>query len=128
MGALHRQGLSGDAGRLIGGFSHENPMRAAIREAAGLLSGKTFSISHVLGPRRMVLRVKTGSTDAAQDDLALEAARRFRAEAEPADLLIIGNDPWPGDPFQSFKVFLDHRASAKRKECSSACFTRRKAS
>jgi len=114
LGALHRQGLSGDAGRLIGGFAHANPMRAAIREAAGLFTGPTFSISHVLGPPGTILRVRAGSVDAVQDDLAREAARRFESpETEPSDLAVIGNDPWPGDPLQSFKVFLHHRACAR---------------
>lgn len=115
LGKLHRQGLGGDAGRLLGTSSRDNPMRSAIREAAGMLSGLTFSVSHVLGPPGTVLRVSAGGTDAVQDELEREAARRFRAaEADPADLLIIGNNPWPGDPFQSFKVFLGHRAAARR--------------
>jgi len=92
LGALHSKGLgANDAGRLLGSDARANPMRLAIREAA-----------EKLGPCPV------------QDDLAAEARRRFRApEAEPADLVIAGNHPWPGDPMQSFKVLLQHRAAGK---------------
>jgi hypothetical protein len=29
----------------------------------------------------------------------------------PADVIVAGNHPWPGDPMQSFKVLLHHRAA-----------------
>ena len=31
----------------------------------------------------------------------------------PADLIVVGNHPWPGDPMQSFKVLLHHRAACR---------------
>ena len=31
----------------------------------------------------------------------------------PADLIVAGNHPWPGDPMQSFKVLLQHRAACR---------------
>src|SRR5262249_17922967 len=49
LGALHRMGLGGDAGRLLGGDAAVNPMRRAIRSAAALLPGTFFSVSHLLG-------------------------------------------------------------------------------
>ena len=33
--------------------------------------------------------------------------------APPADIVVVGNHPWPGDPMQSFKVLLHHRAACK---------------
>jgi len=115
LGALHRQGLGGDAGRLLGGDAADNPMRRAIRSAAALLRGPCVSISHLLGEPGRVLRVASGHPDAVQDALAAEARRRFRAPAgPPADVVVAGNDPWPGDPMQSFKVLLQHRAAGRR--------------
>ena len=115
LGALHRQGLGGDAGRLLGGDAAHNPMRAAIRSAAALLRGPCVSISHLLGEPGRVLRIVSGHPDAVQDDLAAEARRRFRAPSgPPADVVVAGNDPWPGDPMQSFKVLLQHRAAGRR--------------
>jgi hypothetical protein len=113
LGALHRQGLDGDAGRLLGGEPSANPMRKAIREAAKLL-GPCFSISHLLGDPGQVFRVAAGDVDAVQDVLSAEAARRFRVpDGEPADVVVAGNDPWPGDPMMSFKVLINHRAATR---------------
>jgi hypothetical protein len=116
LGALHRQGLAGegDAGRLLGGDASHNPMRQAIHEAADLL-GPCFSISHLIGGPGQIFRVAAGRPERVQDRLAAEAKRRFRApESGPADILIVGNHPWPGDPMQSFKVLLHHRAAARK--------------
>jgi hypothetical protein len=120
LAALHRQGLAGDgggdAGRLLGGRAAENPMRRAIAAAAGRL-GPCFSISHLLGAAGQVLAVRAGDPLAVQDTLADEARRRFEAPAPAAgaaDLVIAGNHPWPGDPMQSFKVLLQHRAACRK--------------
>lgn len=116
LGALHRQGLGEgphDAARLLGGDVACNPMRSAIRHAAERLGGTYYSISHVLGPPGTILRVATGEVDAVQAELSDEVRRRFQSIArEPADVVIAGNHPWPGDPMQSFKVLLNHRAAA----------------
>jgi hypothetical protein len=114
LGALHRQGLGGDAGDLLGGDPAVNPMRVAIRAAAALLRGPCLSISHLLGAPGQVFRVVAGHPDAVQQTLSDEARRRFRApDAPPADLIVAGNNPWPGDPMQSFKVLLQHRAAGR---------------
>jgi lactate racemase len=114
LGALHRVGLSGDAGRLLGSDSEHNPMRVAIRSAAALLPGPCFSVSHVLGPPGQVLHLAAGHPEPVQDVLAAEAKRRFRTpEAAPAEVVVAGNHPWPGDPLQSFKVLLHHRAASR---------------
>jgi lactate racemase len=116
LGALHAKGLGGDqAGRLLGSEASENPMRRAIRSAAAKL-GPCVSISHLLGPPGTVLHVATGHPDAVQDRLASEARRRFRApDLDPStvDVVVAGNDPWPGDPMMSFKVLLQHRAAGR---------------
>jgi len=115
LGALHRQGLTGegDAGRLLGGDPANNPMRQAIGEAAGLL-GPCFSMSHLLGGPGQILRVLAGDPEMIQERLAVEARSRFQApEAAPADIVVAGNHPWPGDPMQSFKVLLHHRSACK---------------
>jgi hypothetical protein len=114
LGALHRQGLGGgDAGRLLGCDAAANPMRRAIRGAAAKL-GPCLSISHLLGAPGQVLEVAAGHPDPVQDQLAAAARRRFRApEAPPADLIVAGNHPWPGDPMQSFKVLLQHRSASR---------------
>lgn len=114
LGALHRQGLArdSDAGRLLGGPAAENPMRQAVGEAARLL-GPCFSISHLIGAPGMIFRVRAGRPESVQDALAEEARRRFQApSAPPADVVVVGNDPWPGDPMQSFKALLHHRAAS----------------
>ena len=115
LGALHGQGLEGgsDAGGLIGCDAAGNPMRRAIREAAGRL-GPCLSISHLIGGPGQIFRVIAGHPDRVQDLLADEARRRFQAPAAPpADVIVAGNHPWPGDPMQSFKVLLHHRAACR---------------
>jgi hypothetical protein len=115
LGALHRQGLTGnsDAARLLGGDAASNPMRLAIGQAAGML-GPCFSISHLIGGPGQVLQVVTGRPEPVQEILSREARRRYRAPSSvPADVVVVGNHPWPGDPMQSFKVLLHHREAAK---------------
>jgi hypothetical protein len=90
-------------------------MRAAIREAAGFLRGRTISISHVIGPPGTILAVSAGDVDLVQELLSAEVSRRFEATgAEPADVVIATSAPWPGDPMQSFKVLLNHRAACRK--------------
>lgn len=114
LGALHRQGLGGNTARLLGSDPATNPMRTAIRSAAALLPGHCYSISHLLGNLGQVFRVVSGNVDAVQTILSAEAKRRFRVpDDEPADVVIAGNDPWPGDPMMSFKVLINHRAAGK---------------
>jgi hypothetical protein len=115
LGALHHQGLGtqADATSLLGGDATTNPMRQAIHEAASKL-GPCWSISHLIGGPGQIFRVIAGHPDPVQDLLAAEARKRFCAPLAPAaDLLIAGNNPWPGDPMQSFKVLLHHRAACR---------------
>ena len=115
LGALHRQGLTGrsEAAGLLGGDASENPMRRAIQEAAGRL-GPCWSISHLIGRPGQIFRIVAGQPDRVQVRLADEVRRRFRAPAgAPADVVVAGNHPWPGDPMQSFKVLLHHRAACR---------------
>jgi lactate racemase len=115
LGALHGQGLEGrsDAGGLLGCDAADNPMRRAIHAAAGRL-GDCWSISHLIGGPGQVFRVIAGHPEPVQDRLAGEARRRFQAPgAAPADVVVAGNHPWPGDPMQSFKVLLHHRAACR---------------
>ncbi len=114
LAAIHAKGLGADdAGRLLGSDASENPMRRAIREAAAKL-GPCLSISHLMGPPGQVFRVRSGHPDLVQDDLAAEVRRRYRAPDGPAaDVVVAGNNPWPGDPMQSFKVLLQHRAAGR---------------
>jgi hypothetical protein len=115
LGALHRQGLDTRSGAtgLLGDDAAGNPMRQAIHEAAARL-GPCWSISHLLGGSGQVVRIVTGHPERVQDLLADEARRRFQARwAAPADLVVVGNNPWPGDPMQSFKVLLHHRAACR---------------
>ncbi len=116
LGALHRQGIGArdDPARLLGGSAEDNPMRQAIHEAAALL-GPCLSISHLMGAPGQVLRVRAGKPDVVQDALAAEARARFQAPlSSPADLVVAGNHPWPGDPLMSFKVLLQHRSACRR--------------
>lgn len=115
LGALHRRGIGhgGEASKLLGGDPAENPMRRSIRTAAALL-GPCVSVSHLLGAPGQVFRVRAGHPDPVQDLLSAEAKARFRApDAPPADLIVAGNHPWPGDPMQSFKVLLQHRSACR---------------
>jgi hypothetical protein len=115
LGALHQQGLGAqsDAAGLLGGDAASNPMRQAIHEAASKL-GPCWSISHLIGGLGQVFRVIAGHPEPVQDLLAAEARKRFCAPLAPAaDLIVAGNDPWPGDPMQSFKVLLHHRAACR---------------
>jgi hypothetical protein len=116
LGALHHQGLGekSDAGGLLGCDAAANPMRQAIRQAASKL-GPCWSISHLIGGLGQVFRVIAGHPEPVQDLLADEARERFCApEAPEADLVVVGNHPWPGDPMQSFKVLLHHRAACRK--------------
>ena len=115
LGALHRQGLDGrsETTGLLGDHAAGNPMRHAIRAAAQKL-GPCWSISHLAGGRGQVFRIIAGHPERVQDLLSSEAQRRFQAPpARLADLVVVGNDPWPGDPMQSFKVLLHHRAACR---------------
>ncbi len=116
LAAIHRKGLGGDqAARLLGSDASANPMRRAIRSAAARL-GPCVSISHLLGPPGTVLHVASGHPDPVQDRLAAEARRRFQVppvDPRSVDLVVAGNAPWPGDPMQSFKVLLQHRAAGR---------------
>jgi len=115
LGALHRQGLGDRAGAdgLLGDDAAGNPMRQAIHAAAERL-GPCWSISHLVGGSGQVLRVIAGHPERVQDLLAAEARRRLQAPpAMPADLVVAANHPWPGDPMQSFKVLLHHRAACR---------------
>jgi lactate racemase len=115
LGRLHREGISGRSERagLLGDHASDNVMRQAIHAAAALL-GPCWSVSHLAGGRRQVFRVVAGDPERVQDILAEEATRRLQAPAKSAvDLVVAGNDPWPGDPMQSFKVLLHHRAACR---------------
>jgi hypothetical protein len=115
LGALHRQGIttSGDSKRLLGGDAQTNPMRQAIHESSALL-GPSFSISHLIGGPGQIMRVLAGQPEIVQDHLAAEARQRFQAPTSvQADLVVVGNHPWPGDPMQSFKVLLHHRFACR---------------
>jgi lactate racemase len=115
LGSLHRQGLgsmSAPAG-LLGSNAVGNPMRQAIHEAAKRL-GPCFSISHLIGRKEQVFHIAVGDPSCVQDLLAGEVSRRFQAPpSTQADLIVAGNHPWPGDPMQSFKVLLQHRAACR---------------
>jgi lactate racemase len=115
LGALHRQGLNerNGSGSLLGGDAADNPMRQAIHCAATLL-GPSWSVSHVIGGPDQIFQIAAGDPKDVQDVLAVEVKRRFLApSAVPADLAIVGNFPWPGDPMQSFKVLLHHQAACR---------------
>jgi hypothetical protein len=115
LGALHRQGLEGrsDASGLMGSAAADNPMRQAIHAAATRI-GPCWSISHLIGGLGQIFRVVAGHPEHVQDLLAPEVKRRFQANAAaPADLIVAGNHPWPGDPMQSFKVLLHHRSACR---------------
>jgi hypothetical protein len=116
LGALHRQGLEfpSDAAGLLGDDAASNPMRRAIH-AAALRLGPCWSISHLAGGPGQVFLIVAGHPECVQDRLAAEARQRLQAPpASPADLIVAGNHPWPGDPMQSFKVLLHHRAASRR--------------
>jgi hypothetical protein len=115
LGALHHQGLDGhsDAAGLLGGNAASNPMRQAIHQAATRL-GPCWSISHLIGGLGQVFRIIAGHPEPVQDLLAAEARTRFCApQSAGADLIVAGNNPWPGDPMQSFKVLLHHRVACR---------------
>jgi lactate racemase len=115
LGALHRQGIDAKSSTtsLLGNQAAGNPMRRAIAAAAQML-GPCWSISHLAGGRGQIFRILAGHPERVQDLLAAEAQRRLEAPpAPPADLVVVGNNPWPGDPMQSFKVLLHHRAACR---------------
>jgi hypothetical protein len=115
LSALHRQGLAhgADAAHLLGRDIATNPMRQAIRHASTFLTGHTFSISHLLGASGQFLEVAAGHVDSVETHLATQARHRFAAPGPLADVVVAGNHPWPGDPMQSFKVLLHHRAACQ---------------
>jgi hypothetical protein len=68
----------------------------------------------LVGGPGQILHVMAGHPRPVQDRLAALARRRFQAPpSAPADLVVAGNHPWPGDPMQSFKVLLQHRAASR---------------
>ncbi len=93
LGALHRSGLAGDAGLLLGNDPGSNPMRRAVREAARLLRGPCVSISHILGAPGQVVRVEAGHPDPVQERLAAEAQT-----AVPGPFLAAGRPGRRGQP------------------------------
>jgi hypothetical protein len=110
---LHEKGLNGhsDPKSFLGERAAHNAMRQTIHAAAALL-GPCWSVSHLTGGRGQIFRIAAGCPRHVQNILAEEAAQRLEAPGAPAvDLVIAGNDPWPGDPMQSFKVLLHHRAA-----------------
>lgn len=118
LGAIHQQGLGGNASKLLGSDPSSNPMRMAISRAARLLPGGTLSISHVIGRNASELfEIGAGDPDEVEMRLAEQARRRFEFRIDPtgklADVVLAGNAPWPGDPLHSFKVLLNHRAACK---------------
>ncbi len=118
LGAIHQQGLSGDAAKLLGSDPASNPMRQAISRAAKLLPGGTLSISHVIGRNSAeIFDVAAGDPDEVELKLAGQVRRRFSFPSDPSgklsDAILVGNAPWPGDPLHSFKVLLNHRAACK---------------
>jgi hypothetical protein len=115
LGALHRAGIDDPrrSAGLLGDDAAGNPMRRAIH-AAALRLGPCSSISHLAGGSGQVFSIVAGDPERVQDLLAAEAQRRFQAPgAPPADLIVAGNHPWPGDPMQSFKALLHHRAASR---------------
>lgn len=118
LGAIHQQGLSGDAAKLLGSHPNSNPMRQAITQAAKLLPGGTLSISHVIGRNSgEIFEIAAGDPDEVESKLAEQVRRRFACIPDPSgklsDTILVGNAPWPGDPLHSFKVLLNHRAACK---------------
>jgi hypothetical protein len=94
-------------------------MRQAISRAAKLLPGSTISVSHVIGRNsHEIFEVMAGEPDDLEMRLATIAKQRFEFKSDKqtklADLIIVGNAPWPGDPMHSFKVLLNHRAACRK--------------
>jgi lactate racemase len=115
LGALHRQGLERGARpeTLLGSDAAQNPMRQAVYNAAKLL-GPCYSINHLIAGPGEILRTLAGHPTPVQDMLAAEARDRFQAPPSRfGDVVVAGNYPWPGDPMQSFKVLLHHRAACR---------------
>ena len=78
------------------------------------MPGPCLSVSHLLGDQGKVIRVVAGHPDRVQETLSDDARARFQAPiSPPADIVVAGNSPWPGDPMMSFKVLLQHRAASK---------------
>jgi lactate racemase len=76
--------------------------------------GRQFTRQQCSWDRAGLLATLPVVEERVQDVLAEEATRRLQAAALPiADLVVAGNDPWPGDPMQSFKVLLHHRAACR---------------
>ena len=90
-------------------------MRRAIRAAAGDARARASRSATCSARRGRSSGSRPGIPTPVQDDLAAEARRRFQAPdgRRPADLVVAGNHPWPGDPMQSFKVLLQHRAAGR---------------
>ena len=115
LGALHRQGLDRGRRGSLTGRRRSRATRCARRSMRPPdCWDRAVSISHLIGGPGQVLRVIAGHPERVQERLAAEARRRFQARAAaPADMVMAGNHPWPGDPMQSFKVLLHHRAACK---------------
>ena len=116
LGALHRQGLEGksDPAGLLGGSRGRQP------DAAGDPRGSQTARA-MLVDQPLDRRSGTGFSGGCRGSRAASRifwrprrGRRFQAPpSAPADLIVAGNHPWPGDPMQSFKVLLQHRAACR---------------
>ena len=108
-----RAGREVDPGRLLGSTRLTNPMRQAIHDAAktarSMLVDQPLigSQGQSFPCRRRGSRAGSGSSGDRSDQKVPSTP------SEPADLIIVGNHPWPGDPMQSFKVILQHRAACR---------------
>ncbi len=116
LGALHRQGLVGrsDATGLLGGDAAENPMRRAIHAAAGAAGPLLVDQPPDRRARAGLPRDRRPARDASRTCWRPRrgGGSRRRRPRRPTSSSP-GNHPWPGDPMQSFKVLLHHRAACR---------------
>ena len=115
LGALHRResAVSRTRAGLLGDQAADNPMRQAIHAAATLL-GPCWSVSHLSADTGRFFGSSPGIPNGCKTCWRTRQNDGFRHRAAPpADLVVAGNHPWPGDPMQSFKVLLHHRAACR---------------
>ena len=117
LGALHRQGLGRGAtpAGCSAATAAENPMRRAIRRGGGTVGSVLLDQPPAWRARGRFSRSAAGHPDAGAGPPRGRGPAALRGPgAAPADLVVAGNHPWPGDPMQSFKVLLQHRAACRK--------------